>query len=684
VAEMTFTIANKIKFCMDIILKEAKLEDRLVKEIFYIMLSAYTNNPINLAINSPSGEGKNYVLRKVASLFPQEDVMFVAGMSAKALFHRNGILVIKNEIGGYDPIDKLIEVIDTRIEDLQDQHASSNDNNLKQGLKAQIKSLEDEKKDLHKDAKKLIDLSNKIIVFLDTPNMELFNAIMPLLSHDNFEVEYEYADSGQNGIKTKGNILRGWPAVIFAQALDYSHYKRYPEIQRRFIITNPKMTVDKYKQAVGLIGKKYGLPDFMYQAKVVSTEQKEQVKEIIKGLRDNIINICSVIEPGASNVIVPFEEVITESLPTNKALDMTTAYRLFSYLSLLPMVNIDDRPKFVIRKEGEIRSHIIPFATFEDLREAMSLIQFANGVRPYILEWYNEVFVPTYNTKYEPDSKTRVRGEDTIIIEEDRKAVTTGQLVDATETKLKKRFTTQKILEQYVIPLMNEGYIDKQQSNLHGRDNIYYPVVDVETLIVEDKTNNDQGITRIKVNKAVLNPTPEYINTTIQEVVNSNSCSFEKIKIKEIQDCDKKPISVDELIEKYYSNSVSYFQYKVDTTNLHFPSNTDQDINTNEIVQNEQAFDQNHEGNQSKSLIDEGETINDQGSNKLDDITSDTHIQEQLKDIPKESWTATTITPSESTCIYCDQSVTYTELVAHMDKCAADAVADYEHKRSLD
>ena len=105
------------------------------------------------------------------------------------------------------------------------------------------------KKDLHKDAKKLIDLSNKIIVFLDTPNMELFNAIMPLLSHDNYEVEYEYADTGQNGIKTKGNILRGWPAVIFAQALDYSHYKRYPEIQRRFIITNPKMTVDKYKQA---------------------------------------------------------------------------------------------------------------------------------------------------------------------------------------------------------------------------------------------------------------------------------------------------------------------------------------------------------------------------------------------------------------------------------------------------
>ena len=48
---------DKIKYCIDVILKEAKLEDRLVKQIFYTMLSAYTNTPTNLAINSPSGTG---------------------------------------------------------------------------------------------------------------------------------------------------------------------------------------------------------------------------------------------------------------------------------------------------------------------------------------------------------------------------------------------------------------------------------------------------------------------------------------------------------------------------------------------------------------------------------------------------------------------------------------------------
>ena len=39
------------------------------------MLSAYTNNPINLAINAPSGEGKNYILQKVGELFPDNDVI---------------------------------------------------------------------------------------------------------------------------------------------------------------------------------------------------------------------------------------------------------------------------------------------------------------------------------------------------------------------------------------------------------------------------------------------------------------------------------------------------------------------------------------------------------------------------------------------------------------------------------
>ena len=71
----TSKIDNVIEYCVSIIVKEARNEERLVKQLMYTMLSAYTNNPFNLGINSPSGEGKNWVLRKVAEKFPREDIV---------------------------------------------------------------------------------------------------------------------------------------------------------------------------------------------------------------------------------------------------------------------------------------------------------------------------------------------------------------------------------------------------------------------------------------------------------------------------------------------------------------------------------------------------------------------------------------------------------------------------------
>src|SRR5438093_9097821 len=153
-----------IEFCLNVVTKEAKGETRLPSQIIYTMLSAYTNDPINLAINSPSGEGKSYVLHKVGDLFPSEDIMFVAGMTDKALFHRPGRLVIKNEIGEYESIEETIAKIDSEIEDKESEIAITKDTNLKQARQNQVKELQKQKNDLRKDARKLIDLSHKIIV----------------------------------------------------------------------------------------------------------------------------------------------------------------------------------------------------------------------------------------------------------------------------------------------------------------------------------------------------------------------------------------------------------------------------------------------------------------------------------------------------------------------------------------
>jgi hypothetical protein len=294
--------SDPMQFCVEVILKEARQEIRLVKQLLFVMLSAFTNNPINLAINAPSGEGKNYVINKVADSFPKQDVVFLAGMTDKALFHRSGILVVKNDVGEYEPIGDKIVQIDSEIEDKNYQMKNipntSENKAQKALLKSEIKSLVDEKGELLKNAKKLIDLSNKILIFLDTPRVELFNALMPLLSHDKYEVEYEFVDTGNNGIKTKSNVLRGWPSVIFAQAIDYSHHARYPEIQRRFIITNPKMTTEKYAAAIDLTVDRFGLPDLVYQQKIVSDSDKQKVREIISQIKERMLHICTRIQPG--------------------------------------------------------------------------------------------------------------------------------------------------------------------------------------------------------------------------------------------------------------------------------------------------------------------------------------------------------------------------------------------------
>lgn len=78
--------------------------------------------------------------------------------------------------------------IDSIIEEKENEAHATKDRNLKHELRNKVKELEKEKKNLTRDAKKLIDLSHKTLVILDTPSPGLFAALMSLLSHDRYEV----------------------------------------------------------------------------------------------------------------------------------------------------------------------------------------------------------------------------------------------------------------------------------------------------------------------------------------------------------------------------------------------------------------------------------------------------------------------------------------------------------------
>ena len=172
-------------------------------------------------------------------------------MSDKALFHKKGKVVIKNEKGEYADLRLILSLIDRRLEKIKyekEEMESNNNSDILDNLNAEVSELESKKDDLKSKAVKMIDLNGKVLIFMDTPREELFSSLMPLLSHDKYETTYEFVDKTE-GITTNTNILRGFPSFIFSQAIDFSGYERAEEIQRRFLISNPKMDVDKYKKA---------------------------------------------------------------------------------------------------------------------------------------------------------------------------------------------------------------------------------------------------------------------------------------------------------------------------------------------------------------------------------------------------------------------------------------------------
>lgn len=342
------------------------------------------------------------------------------------------------------------------------------------------------------------------------------------------------------------------------------------------------MTREKYAAAIDLTVDKFGLPDFMYQQKIVSDSDKERVREIISQIKERMLHVSDRIAPGKNCVFVPFRESLKPQLPTQKAFDMTTANRFGAFLNLLPLINIDKRPTIVLRAEGNPISQVTPFALFEDLDESMFLMEYADGVRPYVLEWYYDVFLEAFNEKTVPDFRTVTnnKGED-IKVEEKMIALTTEDLVQKTKQVYNRVCTKHQIRDTYIYPLINQGYIDETDSELDKRQKILYP------LIVLDKSSKNERLhdknkslnlfqqSKILIENHELYPSREYIISQIEAllrcVIQTPFFKTKQIKLldhngQQIITLDQENKEVDvaelgELVDTYYHNPEDHFHF---------------------------------------------------------------------------------------------------------------------------
>ncbi len=240
---------NYIEYLVSTVKKTVRQEDSLIRQILYTAFSAYSKDPINLGIMAPTSEGKSFAAIETLQYFPKEDVWKIGSITPKVIIRQNGILVDNNN-----------QPVEDKIKDLKNQINKEKDEDIKEKLKGQLSEL-------LKDTKILIDLSNKIFLFLEPPHSETWNILKPILSHDLYEMEHPYVfDVEGYGFKVKKIVTRGWPSCIFCSAKDESNWPVWPEIQSRFLITSPNMIKQKYEESNLLIAQKKRL------AKINTTE----------------------------------------------------------------------------------------------------------------------------------------------------------------------------------------------------------------------------------------------------------------------------------------------------------------------------------------------------------------------------------------------------------------------------
>lgn len=450
----------------DYLTTQIKDDPLITKQLIRVYLSAYTNNPINMAILAPSSDGKTYSTIQVSKLFPQDDFIIVGRMSPTALIHAYGV-----------PVDSEGKPIAKKIIRLQKEMEQTSD-------KSRIVEIKQELREIFATAKTLVDLTNKVLLFLDNPNEQTYEVLKPILSHDKEEILYK-TTKGNGSLEVKETIIKGWPATIVCSAKNEAKNEVWPEIETRFFMTSPNGNISKYKKANAHTAKKMSLPKWSSDIYDNSEDKKWctfYISEIIEELKQG------------KETWSPLYDLIAKKFPSNEGVTMRHISRLFAFCNVETLINADERPYLSFKtKEDEVIKTWI--GTMNDLEQAFDIMGRISTIAPDKLRFYENIFVP----QYEENNKSQA-----LLSEQEGKIATkqgvlNEQLVEKFQSTYKKNITSKQVLERYLYHLVNEGMIYSEDDDDKGFKHRYFPTneltihrLDELKSMIVDEVKNEQ------------------------------------------------------------------------------------------------------------------------------------------------------------------------------------------------
>jgi DNA-binding MarR family transcriptional regulator/uncharacterized C2H2 Zn-finger protein len=361
---------NLLQFLTNDLEKRVKRDKPTKLSVFFTGLSAYLPEPMNLFLKGESGVGKSYNVVETLKYFSQEDVWFLGALSPKALIHSYGVLL--NAEG--EPLDLAKKPLKPKRKDFRDDFGEFKEIEFTEANERygeQLKAWSEEIRNSYT----LIDLSHKILVFLEAPEWETYRMLLPILSHDTNRIEYRFTDKSAKGqLRTLKVVIEGWPATIFL-TIDRKYME---ELATRSFTVTPEASKEKIEEANILTNLKASVP-WQY---AVETQEAEVIKALILSLKNQFLK-------AETDIVIPFTNLY-ELFPKVIVRDMRDFQHFCQFLKTITALYTYQRPSFKINDKRFIVSNV------EDVRQALEIYSYLfestrTGTEEKTLRFYHDI-----------------------------------------------------------------------------------------------------------------------------------------------------------------------------------------------------------------------------------------------------------------------------------------------------
>ena len=376
---------------------------------FLALLSAYTkDSQINISFNAPSSTGKSFIPTEIGKLFPEQDVIEVGYCSPTAFFHDYGVL-----------------------------------NKAKKGY--------------------IVDLSRKILIFLDQPHTLLLQHLRPMLSHDKKEIRLKITDKSQKaGLRTKNIYLIGYPTVIFCTAglmLDEQE-------ATRFLLLSPEINQEKIREAIYQKIRKEA-DSLSYDSFLDSDPERKLLMERILVIRAESIKEIKIGSPAL------LQELFFKKAKMLKPRHQRDIGRIIGLIKVLALLNLWFRERdgeTLVANDDDIRE---AFHIWDEISESQEL-----NLPPYVFNLYKDIILAAY--------KERNSELDGVV-----KLGLTRQDILQKHFQVYGRHLPDWQLRQQIIPILEaSGLIFQEQDQSDKRKTLIYPT----TPLTISKTQNNSEL----------------------------------------------------------------------------------------------------------------------------------------------------------------------------------------------